>query len=440
MFNESMTITEFLEDYRKNKERFENVGTNRTSALSIMNKFSAKDFTKQKRFLSEMCDAFEYAISSANVITQLKSGITKSAYSFVSVDVFAERLRIVSADMNEDYISAMYTERYGNDTVACEMAKKMSEHFTCLMESPAVYRAYYNVKLPALTVAAVSNVGNEITAIIEKSKVDKTNIYESNIKMLFEDFGAENRMGWMIEEGFAVEPLHSRFADACTDGWNANTTNNEVVHSEDVIKPTELSDLVTIKFDTEGSFGVKPAPNHSECLHAKEANLNKTIMQFEYPHELSRALAVLGSKYIEYMDACELVTKCKDNTRYCALSMDIEYIDNLMETKLFPTMICIIHEYAENGYIGCHGHPLSTKVGDYEKNYALWVYEGDKELFLMTQFKTLQAKRARESERINNISLNGKRVDRVFEDTLEVFRCFANRELSLQEFITKYKD
>lgn len=444
MFNESMTVMELLEDYRKNKERLGDVGTARFSALS------AKDYISEKRFLSEMCDAFEYSVACIASITTLDTKSLRTyeqIYGLESDGEFAERLRIISADMNKDYINAIFCERYQNDETARAKSEQAENHFVKLMESPNVSYAYNKVAFTSPTVAILSETAKQIMNLIEQNGIDKTDVFNSTVEKVYDSF--YTKKGCLIDDDVELSNIGT-----ATESLIQNSENQLVYDPDDIPMPEGEPDEPSVVEITEvisGTFiGTANCLPSDDKENSEKAfgGLNKE--QLEYMRSITKyvlvedknarlqALRLLLNQFSEYLKVASAINECNNKDRYCALSIDLHYIDNLIINKLIPMVMFRIEEHTEKGYKGFNGYPLSCKLGLAKNEPCLEVFENSKQVFFIQTLGAYKHTRLICKDKKASPIDGGRNIEWVIEDTLTMFKDYTNATMSPTDFVAKY--
>lgn len=432
MFNESMTVAELLEDYRKNKERLGDVGAARLSALSAMNMLSAKDYMSEKRFLSEMCDAFEYAVacvvsvSSLDVRNPRNIRTYEQIYGLEGEDEFVERLRLISDDMNKDYINAIFGERYQDDETVRAKCEQAENHFAKLMESYYVRNAYSKATFATPTVATLSETAKQIMNLIEQNGIDKTDIFNSTVEKVYDSFFAKS--GCLIDEDVEISNMPMP---------EGEPDEPSVVEITEVISgSTFIGTANCLQTDdeenSEKAFG---------CLNKEQLEYMRSITKYVFVEDKNarlQALHLLINQFSDYLKVASAINKCNNKDRYCALSMDLHYIDNLIINKVIPMVMFRIEEHNEKGYKGFNGYPLSCKLGLTKNEPCLEVFENGKQVFFIQTLGAYKHTRLICKDRKATPIDGGRNIEWVIEDTLTMFKDYTNATMSPIDFVAKY--
>lgn len=440
------TISELMAEYKKHKEHSENAGSTRPLAFSALNKFSPKNYAHQKRFLSEMCDAYEFAVATSVTIDAVDSDRRHYCriHGLESVGVFAERLRILSADMNGEFIEALFAERYENGEVARSKSEKVKAHYDKLMESANVRSAYEDIALPSLTVKLLTDTANIAFATMEQHGIDKNNIFDDTVEKVYDCF--YERGGFVIDADIELTNLTADMQEyEDMDGENSYYDEDDVPMPDEALETQAFADFELVTTDIAGTMNPHFSSDDN-AIHETGASCNAPLFnkaQKDYIKSMVsygmatkdgiflEAMSILTNQFSDYLYAAQSIDNCKDNDRYHALSMDLRYIDTLISDRVIPAVVHGVEELVNSGY------NFAYKLVCTKNEAGIKIFKNGEQIFYLSALGVYKNNKT-ESQRTGSSLTEPRKVEWIVEDTITVFSDYST--ISLNDFLIKYRN
>lgn len=188
--NELMTLSEMMIDYRNNEMQISKMDMNNLSERDFQ---IIKDYIAEKQLFTRVRDGLEYTAASTLKITTLPKGATiDSIHSLDEKEEYANRLRILSNNMDSSFTNTVYIESLGDVQTALQRKEKADNYISEAMDSPEVSQAYTDVGNVTITVLMLSNAARQAENLMERHEINKEDILTNTEEKVYECYSAGN--------------------------------------------------------------------------------------------------------------------------------------------------------------------------------------------------------------------------------------------------------